>query len=860
MKKFLLIPSNDKIVSLKLFFSSILLMMLLSSISFAQTSRLALWQDVDESSIQLTGEKLINPQDYRTVKINLQKLADLLSNAPLEITTSLKHSTSVIELPTPDGKINSFYFVESPVMEDELQAIYPEIRTYIGIGIDDEYAWVRFDFTPHGFHAMVRSVNGSYFIDPHNQGDIENYISYFVTDYIREDFERTCELIIEGNILDEMNFLLEGGIETPTGPQLRTYRLACAATGEYTQFHGGTVALGLAAVVTAVNRVTGVYETELAIRMVLVANNNLIIYTDPNTDPYSNFNGGTMLGQNISNLSSVIGNANFDIGHVLSTGGGGVAYLGVVCTANKAGGVTGLPQPIGDPFYIDYVAHEMGHQFGAHHTFNGSAGSCSGSNRNPATAYEPGSGSTIMAYAGICSPQNLQNLSDPHFHVASFDQIVAYTNFGSGSGCPVVTNTGNNAPVVTVPAGGFAIPINTPFALTGSAVDPDNDPLTYSWEQWDLGPAGHPNSPSGDAPIFRVFNPVSTPTRTFPRLQNLLNNTQTIGEILPSYSRNLRFRLVARDNRPAGGGVDYTQINFTVSNAAGPFLVTYPNTNVIIPGLSPVTVTWNVANTNASPVNVSNVNILLSVDGGNTYAYTLASNTPNDGTEVVILPDNETNTARIKVEAVGNVFFDISNVNFTIDEAIPVELVSFIAEASLNGITLKWKTATETNNNGFSVEKSSNGVSFNEIAFVKGMGTTTNQSEYLFTDDNVKVGTFYYRLKQIDYDGTFSYSNIISVDVELPTQFALNQNHPNPFNPTTKISFELPVDADATLELFNTIGQKVAELVNNSLSGGRHEFVFNAAGFSSGIYYYKLTTLAIDGRTFNATKKMILMK
>lgn len=860
MKKFLLIPSRDKIVYLKLFFSSILFMMLLSSISFAQTSRLALWQDVEESTIQLTGEKLINPQVYRTVKLNLEKLADILSNAPLEKNTPLKYATSVIELPTPDGKINSFYFVESPVMEVELQSAYPEIRTYVGIGIDDEYAWVRFDFTPHGFHAMVRSVNGSYFIDPHNQGDIENYISYFVADYIREDFERTCELIIEGNILDEMNFLLEGGIETPTGPQLRTYRLACAATGEYTQFHGGTVALGLAAVVTAVNRVTGVYETELAIRMVLVANNNLIIYTDPNTDPYSNFNGGTMLGQNISNLSSVIGNANFDIGHVLSTGGGGVAYLGVVCTANKAGGVTGLPQPIGDPFYIDYVAHEMGHQFGAHHTFNGSAGSCSGSNRNPATAYEPGSGSTIMAYAGICSPQNLQNLSDPHFHVASFDQIVAYTNFGSGSGCPVVTNTGNNAPVVTVPAGGFAIPINTPFALTGSAVDPDNDPLTYSWEQWDLGPAGHPNSPSGDAPIFRVFNPVSTPTRTFPRIQNLLNNTQTIGEILPSYSRNLRFRLVARDNRPAGGGVDYAQINFTVSNAAGPFLVTYPNTNVIIPGLSPVTVTWNVANTNASPVNVSNVNILLSVDGGNTYAYTLASNTPNDGTEVVILPDNETNTARIKVEAVGNVFFDISNVNFTIDEAIPVELVSFIAEASLNGITLKWKTATETNNNGFSVEKSSNGVSFNEIAFVKGMGTTTNQSEYSFTDDNVKVGTFYYRLKQIDYDGTFSYSNIISVDVELPTQFALNQNHPNPFNPTTKISFELPVDADATLEIFNTIGQKVAELVNNSLSGGRHEFEFNAAGFSSGIYYYKLTALANDGRTFNATKKMILMK
>jgi hypothetical protein len=834
--------------------------LLFSTSSVSQTLSSSLWSDIPESSIELTGQKLINPQEYRTLKLNIQSLTNLLNSAPLEKSVPLGQSQIIIELPLPKGGFGRFNFVESPVMEDELQLTYPEIRTYVGRGIDDPYAWVRFDFTPHGFHSMVRSVDGSFFIDPHNQGDTEHYISYYVKDFLRDDVERTCEVFTDANILDEMNFLLEGGLDTPTGPQLRTYRLACATTGEYTIFHGGTVQLGLAAVVTAVNRVTGVYETELAIRMVLVANNNLIIYTDPNTDPYSNSSGSTMLGQNISNLSSVIGNANFDIGHVFSTGGGGIAYLGAVCTSNKAGGVTGLPQPIGDPFYIDYVAHEMGHQFGAHHTFNGSAGSCSGSNRNPSTAFEPGSGSTIMAYAGICSPQNLQNFSDPYFHVASFDQIVAYTNFGSGSGCPVITNTGNNPPVVTVPAGGFTIPINTPFALTGSAVDPDNDPVIYSWEEWDLGPAGHPNSPSGDAPIFRVFNPVSTPTRTFPRLQNLLNNTQTIGEILPSYSRNLKFRLVARDNRPAGGGVDYAQVNFAVTSNAGPFVVTYPNTNVSHAGFSEMNVTWNVANTDLAPVNTTNVNILLSVNGGQTYPYTLASNTPNDGSEIVSLPDHETTQARVKVEAVGNVYFDISNVNFSITEAIPVELASFTGEQASNGVILKWITASETNNMGFSIERSDDGYSYTEITFVTGKGTTTEQTNYSYLDKGVRVGTIYYRLKQIDLDGTFEYSNIISVDVNLPSQFSLLQNHPNPFNPSTKITFELPADANVKLNVYNIIGQQIAEIVNSDLSRGRHEFNFNASDLSSGIYYYTLSAAGKDGKNFNATKKMILIK
>ena len=854
--KFTFSPANFFHSQLIIFFTAIFF---LTSVMLSAQSNI--WQDIDESSIINNQNRTIIPEVYRTLSLNISELQSILNQTPLEFSTAAANSRIPLELPLPEGGIALFNILESPVMEEELAAKFPELKTYIGKGLSENIFNVRFDFTPSGFHAMIRTLNGTVYIDPYSNGNIDNYICYYKKNYLpQSDF--ICEgPEIEFEIAEQIRNLIANGIGNRIGEQLRTYRLALAATGEYTAFHGGTVTAGMNAVVVAMNRVNQIYENEVAVRMILIANNDLLIYTNSGTDPYTNNNGFTMLTQNQNNIDLVIGSANYDIGHVFSTGGGGVAGLGVVCRAGqKARGVTGLPQPIGDPFYVDYVAHEMGHQYGANHTFNGSEGACSGGNRNPSTAYEPGSGATIMAYAGICGSQNLQNLSDDYFHGISIDEMVAYTTLGSGSTCPVVTNTGNDAPTVSIPASGFSIPINTPFSLTGSAVDPNGDVLTYCWEEFDLGAAGHPNSPSGNAPIFRSFDPVSSTTRTFPRLTNIINNSQTIGEIMPGYSRTLTFRLTARDNRAGGGGVGKSSnISFSVTNTAGPFLVTSPNTSVTWPGLSTQSVTWSVANTNISPVNCASVNILLSTDGGQTFPFVLISGTPNDGSQDVVLPDNQTTTARVKIEAADNIFFDMSNVNFIISEAVPVELASFNHSVNKNSITLNWITASEINSNGFEIQRSkvmdNIAGEWEAIGFVSGKGTTTESNFYTYSDAGLKPGSYMYRLKMVDNDGTFEYSSEINVEITPPAVYELSQNYPNPFNPVTLIKYQLPEKQFVTLKIYDALGVEVASLINEEKEAGVHEVSFDASSLTSGVYFYTL-----QSGTIVKTNKMMLLK
>jgi subtilisin-like proprotein convertase family protein len=639
--------------------------------SFNALSQSEIWKDLNSKIDLKRSERSSMPSTYRSLSLNLPALKSKIYTAINENDLNAFLNGPRISLPLPDGSFEEFSIAVSELMPKALSDKFPMIHTYSAKGINDPTAYAKIDITELGFHAMIISSHGWYFIDPAFIGNTNLYISYDRKNSVATNVF-ICET--ENTIIREGKNLNNHSVERSAGTQLKTYRLAVACTGEYAAFFGGTQSAALSAIITSVNRVNGVYELELAVRLVLIANNNLLVYTNASTDPYTNGDGGTMLGENQSTITSVIGSANYDIGHVFGIGSGGVAGLGVVCSSSqKARGVTGNASPVGDNFDIDYVAHEMGHQFGGNHTFNSVTGNCSG-NRASSAAYEPGSGTTIMAYAGICDADDIQPHSDAIFHSKSFDEIQTYiTSPQTGGTCPIVTSTGNTPPVVTVGAN-YTIPLNTPFILTGSATDVNNDALTYLWEEYDLGTAGAPNSPSGNAPIFRDFTPVTNNYRVFPRMEDLVNNTQTLGELLPTYARSLAFRLMVRDNRAGGAGVTHndTPVTLTVANTTTPFKVTIPNTALTWFANSTQTVTWDVSSTNISPINCANVNILLSVDNGFTYPFTLLSNTPNDGSQSVTIPNVTSTTARIKVESVGNIFFDISNVNFTINISNPV--------------------------------------------------------------------------------------------------------------------------------------------------------------------------------------------
>lgn len=636
------------------------------------------WQPVDEASIAGPAGREIIPLAYRTFRLKNKAFNKTLRRAPMEFTDAARKSQVIMALPLPDGTSGRFLIAESPVMDEKLAAKFPEIKTYSGQGVDDRTATARFDVTPFGFHAQVLSASETVYIDPYAIGDTQHYISYYKSDARRRGAPFRCLVEEGGDTIGGVD-ISDAQMTVPAnGATLRTYRLALGATGEYTIAAGGTVPLAMARMTTSLNRVNGIYEREVAIRMTLVANNDSLIYTDPATDPYTNSDGFVMMAQHQTNVDTLIGPANYDMGHVFSTGGGGVARVKSTCNATfKAQGVTGLPSPVGDPFDVDYVAHEMGHQHGGLHTFNTIDGLCNGF-RNMISAFEPASGSTPMSYVGTCAPSNLQPNSNDYFHVRSLEEIVLHMTVAGN--CAAQSATGNTPPSVSAGAN-YTIPKNTPFSLTASASDVDGGPVTYAWEEYDLGPA---SPPEGDAdgmprPIFRSYPPTGSPTRTFPSLPYILANANVppatygcglpalclTGESLPTMTRTMNFQVTARDNRAGGGGIVSAQMQVSVVAGAGPFAVTAPNTAVSWAGGTPQTVSWDVAGTTAAPVSAASVNILFSSDGGTTFPITLAAGTANDGTETITAPNLTTAAGRIKVEAAGNIFFDISGANFS---------------------------------------------------------------------------------------------------------------------------------------------------------------------------------------------------
>lgn len=678
-----------------------------------------IWQQVDAQGVPAKGAPFTRAVQYKVFSLDINYMKSMLAALSTD-----PGQAQVIELPMPDGTYRAFNVWQSTMMEPGLAKAYPQIKTFTGTAVGNARVTAKIDFTLRGFHAIIFDGTNTSFIDPYNLQDDHYYIVHYQQDEVLpanqvsvcqfkngdENGPAGVATVVGNNPLQQLS-------KIASGYNSHTYRLALACSHQYAAAATGmanpTVADVLSAMTTSMNRINGVYEREFSITMVLVANDTNLIYLPSYAyDPYSaiNTNPSSLLFENQHICDSTIGNANYDLGHVFTTAGGGLSMLGCICRSGiKAESETGLPTPTGDGFDIDFVAHEMGHEFGANHPFNnGSDGSCGGGNINPSTAYEPGSGSTIMAYAGICSPDDIQRHSDAYFHAVNLTEIYNYSIVGSGSSCAVIASTGNTPAGLPSFSATYAIPYKTPFELTAPAAtdsiaDTSN---TYCWEEWNLGEAGSRLYNTHFAgPIFRSFSPDTSLTRVFPMLDSILVGTYSYasnsvnshyeyheGEKVPDTARFLTFRLTERAVYQGLGSFIFPSdsVHLNVINIGSPFSVAILDSadNYWQVGTMH-TVLWNVASTNIAPINCDSVYVYLSTDGGHTWTYNLGEY-PNTGSAIITVPANAiTYAARIKVKGANNVFFNVNRQNFNIN-TYPLSVTS----VALNNVKVYPSPAT----------------------------------------------------------------------------------------------------------------------------------------------------------------------
>ncbi len=685
------------------------------------------WQDIDEQSINLApnSQRQITPTKYRTLHLEKAAVENYLINAPHSNCLDVENPIQ-LEMPLPDGTNEIFDVVYDPVMPPVLAAKFPTAKSYMARSIDGTKN-MRFGVNSKGLYAIIRTRAGVAFIYPYAVNNINHHISYYAKDDPNDVtfscgahsnmFPESATATMTMDLADKPPVRMRGASGIV---ERREYRAAVACVAEWTANQGGTVASAMEEIVEATDILNSYFETEHAIKFTLVENNDVLVHTDPTTDPYSNVTlGGGLLQQNVNALNEALGFTNYDIGHVFTNACsdvGGVAG-GTVCSNGKGAGVTCF-YTMNTPFIVSNVmAHEIAHQFSAAHTWSNCPGILD--QLASSNAYEPGSGTTIMSYSGSCGDQNISPVGNgDYYHVASLDQVYTFSHEAGGNECGEdIVNT-NNYPEITdwLYTDGFYIPKSTPFELTGSATDIDGDVITYCWEQFNLGPLSELGAPTNNSPIFRSYAPNVNPMRVFPRLGKIINNNYDNTEVLPTYGRDLNFRLTARDNRVDGGGATWQEVAFHVADNAGPFVITTPNLDsTSFEAGQYVEAFWTVANTDIAPVNCEFVNILLSTDGGFTYPFTLAENTPNDGAHFITLPNVTTSTARVRIEAVGNIFFDISNQNFDIT---PPTDTTFAASVGPSYQQLCLPTSTDFTFNTFGLNGYNNPVT---VAIVSGL-------------------------------------------------------------------------------------------------------------------------------------------
>ena len=581
-----------------------------------------------------------------------------VAKVPLDYFAGLQAGASELTLPLPDGGEVTFALEAYDVLPADLAAKYPQIRTFKGYNPAHPVDTGRFDLGPQGFHAMFSHQGQMVFVDPLRNA--EGYAIYYQQDAHSRLEEDADKVIGPGVSKLVRKVQVDGNVR-------KRYTIAISAAGEYTRYHGGSTVLALAAITTLLNRVNEVYQRDVGAEFVLASGNDSVIFSDPVSDPFDNTDADADRNVDVQAQAFADGDLGaFDIGHVLNTGGGGLAGLGVLCVdamppyyayGAKSSGMTGSSDPVGDAFFIDYVAHEIGHQFGADHTFNGTTGSCGGGNRVAEQAFEPGSGSSIMAYAGICGEENIQPHSDPYFHSKSIEQMRVH--MATVSTCGATLPLSNNAPQAAA-GSDYVIPANTPFALKGAGADLDGDPLLYNWEQIDN--KGTESSSvatmvdDGTRPLFRFVSPTRSAERILPSLPSLLSGTLAKGEAWPTTNRDLNFRLTVRDGQ---GGVASDDMKVQVINTGAAFRITSPLSGVTLTPGGSQSIAWDVAGTTVAPINCSKVDISVTQDEGASWT-TLAAGQPNNGAATVTLPANLTSSVRLKVACSDNIFFAIS--------------------------------------------------------------------------------------------------------------------------------------------------------------------------------------------------------
>lgn len=642
------------------------------------------------------------PEKYMLYSLDHASLLDRLRTAPHESDVALHASTTLLDLPLADGTIETFRVVSSPVMDPALAAKYPGIHSFTGKGLRNPGLIARFDVSPYGMNALIFNPDAPTIYIDHIENSFYRVSS---RDEVSVHKQFQC-------LTDALPTSVTGQTDRPLNanqPRLRKYRLALLSGAEFSlhfvQPADNTDALKKARVLAQQNaqitRANALFERDLSIRMILVANNDTIIYLNAATDPVSNATSPNQT-QLENAINSRIGSANYDIGHTGTKGqdNGNAGCIGCVCRNGKGQAYTAYGNPSLLDFYvIDYLVHEMGHQMGGNHTF-------SYQTEGTGVNVEPGSGITVMGYAGITGNTDVSNHSIDHYHARTIGQITNYLYNGGGNGCAVAENNSNAIP--TANAGrDYIIPRSTPFALSGSGTDADaTDVLTYVWEQNDNktgNGSSIPNSTFTSGPMFRAYSPKTIPTTLFPSLQYILNGSNNFTwEVLPSVTRNLNFVMTVRDNHGFGGGTASDNMIVSINGSTGPFLVSSPNTGGINwQATSRQEVRWSVANSNNAPVNCAKVKISLSTDGGNTWPHVLADSTVNDGLDTITVPNAITTQARIKIEAVGNIFFDISNANFIV--SAPPLGFSFVTPNPITtacGANLSQSLTLQTNSNG----------------------------------------------------------------------------------------------------------------------------------------------------------------